>query len=254
VTSSESGLSSGDYSDSSGLLSPEESLDDDELGIGPDEGYSPAERPWGLSAWGTTEREAASPEDLGHRLAREEPEQSDIVPGDGIGDTADTDGEPIDDQVGDVRAGRLVSGDFDASDPGSDYWARDVGIDGAGASAEEAAVHVISDNDLDTPVDAPSRWQTAATRHGHGVEMDAADNSADENTDSLDDLAAFLMHHAYQPAVTDAERLQIFAVVDAYQEGDEPSTTESVMRIMALRFRDQPDYRQQWRPRPASPA
>lgn len=151
MTSFEDRPSSGD-ADTFELLSPEESLDDDELGIDPDEGYSPAERPWGLSAWGTTEREAASFEDLGHRLAREEPEQSGVIFSDGIGDTFDTDGEPIDDQVGDMRAGRLVIGDIDASDPRSDYWAHDVGVDGAGASAEEAAVHLIPD-DLNTPGD-----------------------------------------------------------------------------------------------------
>lgn len=149
MTSFEGGSSSGDYSDTSELLSPEESLDDDELDISPDEGYSPAERPWGLSAWGTTAREASSHEDLGHRLAREEPEQRDTVYGDGIGDTSDTDGEPIDNQVGDMRSGRLVIGDIDGSDPRSDYWARDVGIDGAGASAEEAAVHIIPVDDDD---------------------------------------------------------------------------------------------------------
>src|SRR5437763_12642122 len=49
--------------------------------------------------------------------------------------------------------GRLVIGDIDASDPSSDYWAHDVGVDGAGASAEEAAVHVVSDDDLNTPDD-----------------------------------------------------------------------------------------------------
>ena len=151
MTSLEPGSSFGDYSDASGLLSPEESLDDDELGIDPDEGYSPAERPWGLSAWGTTAREAASYEDLGHRLAREVPDQGDTAYGDGVGDTSDTDGEPIDDQVGDVRAGRLVIADIDASDPRSDYSAHDVGIDGAGASAEEAAVHIVSDDDLNAP-------------------------------------------------------------------------------------------------------
>jgi hypothetical protein len=252
VTFFESRSSSGDYSETSGLLSPEESLDDDELGIDPDEGYSPAERPWGLSAWGTTEWEAASPEGLGHRLAREEPEQGDTIDGDGIGDTPDTDGELIDDQVGDVRAGRLVLGDIDAADPRSDYWAHDVGIDGAGASAEEAAMHVVPDDDLNTP-DAPSRQRTVAARQGHAVEMDAAGKSDDQST-ALDDLAAFLMHHAYQPAATDAERLQIFAVVDAYQEADEPSTIESVMRTLALRFCDQPDYRPEWQPRPAPPA
>lgn len=83
--------------------------------------------------------------------------------------------------------------------------------------------------------------------------MDAAGNHADQSTDSLDNLAAFLMHRAYEPGVTDAERLETFAVVNAYQEGDEPSTIESAMRTMALRFCDHPDYRPERRPRPGSP-
>jgi hypothetical protein len=265
VTSFETEPSSGDYSEPSELLSPEESLDDDELGIDPDEGYSPAERPWGLSAWGTTAREAASYEDLGHRLAREVPELGDVIYGDGIGDSADTDGEPIDDQVGDMRAGRLVIADIDGPDPGSDYRAHDVGIDGAGASAEEAAVHIVSDDDLNTPDDynlvpededtRPPRLEqrTVDVSRGDVMDMDAADNRADRSTGTLDDLAAFLMHRAYGPDVTQAERLETFAVVNAYQEGEEPSTIESAMRTMALRFRDHPDYRPEWRPRPGSP-
>ena len=67
--------------------------------------------------------------------------------GDGIGDTADSDGELIDDQVGDMRAGRLVAFDLDATDPGTDYRAHDVGIDGGAASAEEAAMHIVVDED-----------------------------------------------------------------------------------------------------------
>lgn len=63
--------------------------------------------------------------------------------GDGIGDSADSDGEPIDDQVGGRRAGRLVAFDVDPTDPGTDYLAYDVGIDGGAASAEEAAIHII---------------------------------------------------------------------------------------------------------------
>ena len=148
MTSFEGGSSPDGHVDASGLLPPDESLDDEEVGADPDEGYSPGERPWGLSAWGTTASEAAWHEDLGRRLAREEPEVEDTVYGDGIGDTSDTDGEPIDDQVGDMRAGRLVIADIDASDSRSDYRARDVGVDGAGASAEEAAVHVVPE-DLD---------------------------------------------------------------------------------------------------------
>ena len=56
----------------------------------------------------------------------------------------DPDEEDVDDQVGDERAGRLVAPDEGlAEDVETDSVAEDVGIDGAGASAEEAAVHVI---------------------------------------------------------------------------------------------------------------
>lgn len=138
------------------LLPPEESLDEDEVDIGPDESYSPGERPRALAAWGITDREAAGHEDLEHRLAREEPEDSEPPNWDGIGDSTDNDGEPIDDQVGDTRAGRLVMADIDPAGPHSDYWAFDVGVDGAGASAEEAAVHIVPDDEmLDGPDVAP---------------------------------------------------------------------------------------------------
>jgi hypothetical protein len=132
--------------DDGGLLNPEESLDEDELDEDIGAGFSPAERAWGSSAWGTTDREASTREDLEHRLAREERERDDDG-GDDIGDASDTDGELIDDQVGRVRSGRLVVADAEADDPQSDLWAHDVGIDGAAASAEEAAVHVIADDD-----------------------------------------------------------------------------------------------------------
>lgn len=126
------------------LLLPEESLDDDELGD-IEAGYIANDRPLGLNAWGTTEREQSTREDLDHRLAREEPEQSDPET-DGLGDTSDTDGELIDDQVGAARAGRLVAWDAEP-DPRSDFWAEDAGVDSGAASAEEAAVHVVPDED-----------------------------------------------------------------------------------------------------------
>jgi hypothetical protein len=135
-------------------LSPEESLDEDEFGEDIADGYSPAERTWGVSEWGITSYEESRHESLGRRLAREEPEWTDEPEGDGIGDSIGTDGEPIDDQVGDRRAGRLVLGPIDALDPSSDYWALDAGIDGAGASAEEAAIHVVPD-DVDTASTSP---------------------------------------------------------------------------------------------------
>lgn len=145
MTSSDVGSSDGIF-DFDLPLSAEESLDDDELDVDPEEGYSPPERPLGVLAWGVTAFEAGTHEDLAHRLAREEPEVGDDEYGDGIGDAFDTDGEPIDDQVGDARAGRLVLSGLDVTDPRSDFQAHDVGIDGAGASAEEAAVHIVPDD------------------------------------------------------------------------------------------------------------
>lgn len=125
------------------LLEPEESLDSEQTGIDLDEGYSPPERPRELRAWGLTAWEARTHESLARRLAREVPEVTDEDDGDGIGDSADSAGEPIDDQVGDMRAGRLVAVDIDPAYPGLDYLARDVGIDGGAASAEEAAMHIV---------------------------------------------------------------------------------------------------------------
>jgi hypothetical protein len=136
--------------DDSGLLEPEDTLDDRGVPDVLDEGYSPAERPWAVEGRGTTAREAAEAESLDDRLARELPEG--VVPdGDGLGDSSDTDGELLDDQVGDRRAGRLVAtdegGEFDEDD---ELDAVDVGVDGAGASAEEAAVHVVAE---ESPLD-----------------------------------------------------------------------------------------------------
>lgn len=129
------------------LLEPEESLDSEQTGVDLDEGYSPPESPRELRAWGLTAREARTRESLARRLAREVPDVTDRWDGDGIGDSTDSDGEPIDGQVGDRRAGRLVAVDVDPTDPTTDYRAHDVGIDGGAASAEEAAIHIIVDED-----------------------------------------------------------------------------------------------------------
>lgn len=138
-------------SEDSALLPQEEALDDGEIGDFLDEGYSPGERPLGIDEWGTTAREAGSHEDLGHRLAREVRERTGADDeDDGIGDASDTDGELLDDEVGGARAGRLVGpGSESEGYVGVEYWARDVGIDGGAASAEEAAVHVVQEEDDD---------------------------------------------------------------------------------------------------------
>jgi hypothetical protein len=120
-----------------------------------DEGYSPAERPLAIDDWGTTAREEALGESLDGRLARELPDVGVDTDEDGIGDLTDSDGEPLDDEVGDLRAGRLVSESYIATDAVSvggsendaDLLAVDAGIDGAGASAEEAAVHIVPESD-----------------------------------------------------------------------------------------------------------
>lgn len=106
-----------------------------------DTSYSPPEKP----------RNSEEGETLEERLAEEEPEVWDRQDpdDDGIGDTSDTDGEVVDDQVGDVRAGRLVAPDEGAhEDAEKDSVATDVGIDGGAASAEEAAVHVVDEDRL----------------------------------------------------------------------------------------------------------
>lgn len=142
-----------DEGQETGLLRAQEELDEDEIGDYLDTGYSPLERPLAVNDWGITERESHGHEALGKRLARE---VQDSGPGDeegdGIGDSTDTDGEAIDDQVGTLRAGRLLSWDTNVTDiryDGDDYWARDVGIDGGAASAEESAVHIVDPDDQD---------------------------------------------------------------------------------------------------------
>ncbi|MGW4490099.1 DUF5709 domain-containing protein [Amycolatopsis sp. NPDC004368] len=127
----------------SGLLEPDESLDDTGVEDVLDEGYSPPERSWSLGRWGFTAREAAGHESLGARLAREVPDTQPNE-GDGVGDTTDTDGEPYDAEVGTARAGRLA--EFDGSFDDYQYlYGVDVGIDGGAASAEEGAVHIVPD-------------------------------------------------------------------------------------------------------------
>jgi hypothetical protein len=137
-----------DPEEASGLLEPEDTLDyvpgvRDVL----DTGWSPPERPWAVDDWGTTDAEESAGESLAGRLARELPDDA-ADDGDGLGDASDSDGELLDDEVGDERAGRLVDADAGGSqDSDDELWAQDEGIDGAAASAEEAAVHIVRDRD-----------------------------------------------------------------------------------------------------------
>lgn len=129
----------------SGQLQPEETLDDRGVDDVLDEGISPPERPRGVEEFGTTPYEEETGEGLDRRIAREEPDPvADIAYGE-EGQADDERAEP-DTQAGDERAGRLVAPDQGrADDVETDEVADDVGIDGGAASAEEAAVHVVSD-------------------------------------------------------------------------------------------------------------
>jgi hypothetical protein len=137
-----------DPEEDSGVLEPQDTLE--ELGVADvlDTGWSPAERPWAVTDWGTTEREELAGEGLAGRLAREVPEQRQVE-GDGLGDASDTDGELIDDEVGGRRSGRLVETVERWGDVEPQLYALDVGIDSGAASAEEGAVHVVPDADDD---------------------------------------------------------------------------------------------------------
>lgn len=123
-------------------LDTADTLDNRQLADILDEGYSPPERPWVVEDRGTTGSELLSGETLDGRLARELPETAG-PPGDDVGDLPDGDGEARDSEVGDERAGRLTR-ELDLNEPNT-MAGEDVGIDGAAASAEEAAMHVIPD-------------------------------------------------------------------------------------------------------------
>ncbi|MFK4272757.1 DUF5709 domain-containing protein [Streptomyces milbemycinicus] len=133
--------------DDVGLLDASDTLDYRAGNEALDEGYSPPERPWAVEHTGVTASEQQRGESLDERLSEELPDIG-VPEGDGIGDTWGTDGELIDDEVGDERAGRLVAPDEGSHEnTESDLFASDWGLDGAGASAEEAAMHVVPDSE-----------------------------------------------------------------------------------------------------------
>jgi hypothetical protein len=123
-------------------LQPSDTLDDRGLDDVLDEGYSPPDRE---PARLRHPHEVDEPESLDERLAEEEPDVT-VDPDDD--DDADTFRGDAEDEVGGARTGRLVAQDQGSGDDGdSELWATDAGIDGAGASAEEAAMHVMDEDD-----------------------------------------------------------------------------------------------------------
>ncbi|CQR65388.1 DUF5709 domain-containing protein [Streptomyces leeuwenhoekii] len=131
-----------------GLLDAEDTLEYDGVDDPLDRGWSPPERPWAVEHTGVTAAERQEGETLDQRLAEELPDT--VAPdGDGLGDCQGTDGELLDNEVGADRSGRLVAPDQGAhEDEEPALVATDVGIDGAAASAEEAAMHIVDEDVL----------------------------------------------------------------------------------------------------------
>ncbi|MFY1679601.1 MULTISPECIES: DUF5709 domain-containing protein [unclassified Streptomyces] len=131
-----------------GVLDSGDTLEDDGVDDPLDRGWSPPERPRAVERDGVTADGRRRGDSLDDRLAEERP---DIAPhgDDGLGDGGWSDGELLDNEVGAARSGRLVAPDEGArTDEEAALVARDVGIDGAAASAEEAAVHVVDEDEI----------------------------------------------------------------------------------------------------------
>ena len=65
-------------------------------------------------------------------------------------------------------------------------------------------------------------------------------------SDTLDNLAVFLMHRTADTDMSEKRRLSIFVLVGAYQEQIDPPTVEAALRNAAGAFADHPDYRAEW--------
>jgi hypothetical protein len=141
-----------------------DSLVDDRGLVDPmDEGYSPPEKWSAAQGYGNTPLEESLGESLDQRVDQEVPEPDPYEQADREAERGDlaplveeenpTGGEVDDDLTG-QRAGRLVAQDEGVrTDTEKDLVATDVGIDGAGAGAEEAAVHVVEEDDLPSTTD-----------------------------------------------------------------------------------------------------
>ncbi|GAB09733.1 hypothetical protein GOARA_046_00020 [Gordonia araii NBRC 100433] len=124
----------GDYAGDQ--LQPEDTLADEELDDVLDRGYSPPDYPPHDYEKGDYEHES-----LDERLSEEEPD----VGADPDAEERDAD-FPSSDEVGDRRSGRLIAPDEGTMpDVDSQMIATDAGVDGAGASAEEAAIHIVDE-------------------------------------------------------------------------------------------------------------
>ncbi|GAA5123093.1 DUF5709 domain-containing protein [Alloalcanivorax gelatiniphagus] len=132
-------------------------VDDRGLAEPLDEGYSPPEKWSAGQGYGNTPLEEIQGETLDQRIDQEVPEPDPYEVAEAEAERGDLaalvvednpSGEEVEASVDGDRAGRLVATDEGVrTDTEKDLVATDVGIDGAGAGAEEAAVHVVEDPD-----------------------------------------------------------------------------------------------------------
>jgi hypothetical protein len=125
-------------------LQPEEPLLDRGVGDVLDEGYVTGENWSTAQGFGNTRAEMRKGETLEMRIAQELPEP--------VKDETPWNPDPSEArEVGHKRAGRLVdaNGGVPGLDNEAESVAKDVGIDGGAATAEEAAMHIIDDYDDD---------------------------------------------------------------------------------------------------------
>ncbi|SDS00437.1 hypothetical protein SAMN04488570_0918 [Nocardioides scoriae] len=121
-------------------LQPEDSLDDRGTEDVLDEGYSPPERETDHL------KHPEGGETLEERLDDEEPEVWETAEAEAQAGPDDVLDGDVGGEIGAERTGRLVAPDEGAhEDVDQEMFAEDEGIDGAGASAEEAAMHTIDD-------------------------------------------------------------------------------------------------------------
>lgn len=122
---------------------PIENLTGDDPDEDEETSYSPPDYRPSNTRYGITDLEQAEGESLDQRLAEEEPD-------------VDPDAETDEDfSAEDRRAGRLVAPDEGAhADEEKDEVAFDVGPAGYASSAEEAAVHIIGDEDYEDTLES----------------------------------------------------------------------------------------------------
>jgi hypothetical protein len=126
-------------------LQPYHNLDDRGVNDFLDEGYSPPEKPSVLLREGEHET-------MDERLSEEEPEPDPYVETDqekGLDDGVSDESDFLDPQTGDERAGRLMDpNEGIGPDLEKDMIGLDAGIDAGAAGAEEAAMHIVPDDQL----------------------------------------------------------------------------------------------------------